>query len=66
MFLKPASRRVVRVETDEPLALGAFLGASMRQAVFQALTSSFSFCASATTFCATCVGTSSYRAKAMW
>ena len=59
MFRQPARSLVVRVEPGLPLSIGAFLGAAMRQPVLQTLTSSFSFSASAMTFCATCVGTSS-------
>ena len=65
-LLQPAGRRVVRVEADLPLVLRALLRAAMREPMPQALTSSFSFCASAITFCATCDGTSSYRANDMW
>jgi hypothetical protein len=65
-LLQPAGRRVVRVEADLPLALGALLSAAMGEAMPQALTSSFSFSASAITFCATCDGTSSYRVNDMW
>jgi hypothetical protein len=59
MLGKPPCRLVVRVEADVSLALGSLLCPAMRQAVPQTLTSSFSFWASAITFCATCVGTSS-------
>jgi hypothetical protein len=56
---QPAGGRVVRVEADLALALGALLCPAMGQPVLQALTSSFSFSASAMTFWATWVGTSS-------
>ena len=59
MLGEPARRVVVRLESDLTLALPALLRASLRQPMPQALTSSFSFCASAMTFWATCVGTSS-------
>jgi hypothetical protein len=56
---EPAAGVVVRVEPGLTLPLGALLRAAMRQPVSQTLASSFSFCASAMTFWATCVGTSS-------
>jgi hypothetical protein len=56
---KPARRVVLRVEPHLALSLSALLGATVGQAMLQALTSSSSFCASAMTFWATCVGTSS-------
>jgi hypothetical protein len=59
MFRQPARSLVVRVEPGLPLSLGAFLGSAMRQPVLQTLTSSFSLSASAMTFWATWVGTSS-------
>jgi hypothetical protein len=56
---EPPSRIVVGFEPDLTLALRALLRSAMRQPMLQALTSSFSFCASAMTFWATCDGTSS-------
>jgi hypothetical protein len=63
---EPAGRRVVRLEAGLALALGPLLRSALGQPMLQTLASSCSFCASATTFWATCVGTSSYRAKDMW
>jgi hypothetical protein len=63
---EPPCRLVVGIEVDLSLTLGSLLRSALRQAVPQTLTSSFSFWASAITFCATCVGTSSYRANDMW
>jgi hypothetical protein len=56
---EPAGGFVVRVEADPALALGSLLRAAMGQPVPQTFASSSSFCASAMTFWATCVGTSS-------
>jgi hypothetical protein len=56
---QPAGGLVVGVETDPALPVPPLLGSSVREPVSQALTSSFSFCASAITFWATCDGTSS-------
>jgi hypothetical protein len=56
---EPARRVIFGVEPDLALALSALLSAAMREPMLQALTSSFSFCASAMTFWATCEGTSS-------
>jgi hypothetical protein len=63
---KPARRLVVGIEPDLSLALGALLRTAMGEAMLQTFASSFSFCASAITFWATCDGTSSYRANDMW
>jgi hypothetical protein len=59
VLFEPAGRRVVRVEASLALALGSLLRPAMGQPVLQALTSSFSFSASAMTFWATWAGTSS-------
>lgn len=59
MLREPAGRLVVRVEPDLPLPVAALLRPAVRKPVAQALTSSFSFAASAMTFWATCAGTSS-------
>jgi hypothetical protein len=56
---EPACSLVLWVEADLALSLGALLSAAMGQAVLQTFASSFSFCASAMTFWATCAGTSS-------
>jgi hypothetical protein len=56
---EPAGRLVVRVEPDLALLLRPLLRPSGREPVPQAWASSFSFCASAITFWATCDGTSS-------
>jgi hypothetical protein len=56
---EPPGRLVVRVEPDLALSLRPLLRPSVREAVPQACASSFSFCASAITFWATCEGTSS-------
>jgi hypothetical protein len=56
---QPAARLVVGVEPDLALPVRPLLRSSVREPVSQALTSSFSFCASAITFWATCDGTSS-------
>jgi hypothetical protein len=56
---EPAGGLVVRVEARFALALAPLPDAPFGQPVPQALTSSFSFCASATSFWATCDGTSS-------
>jgi hypothetical protein len=63
---QPPRRLVVRIEADLPLSLAALLGGELAPTELQTLTSSCSFWASAMTFCATCEGTSSYRAKCMW
>ena len=59
MLGEPARGVVVGLEPDLTLTLRTLLRASLREAMPQAFTSSFSFCASAMTFCATCDGTSS-------
>jgi hypothetical protein len=59
VFREPAGSLVVGIEADLSFALGALLRAAVGQAMLQTLTSSFSFCASAMTFWATCDGTSS-------
>jgi hypothetical protein len=56
---QPARGFVIRVEADLALTLCSLLRAPMRQAMLQTFASSFSFCASAMTFWATWVGTSS-------
>jgi hypothetical protein len=56
---QPAGGLVVRVETGLALELAAPFRRLLGAAKPQTLTSSFSFCASAMTFWATCVGTSS-------
>jgi hypothetical protein len=56
---EPACGFVVRVEAELSLALRSLLGSAMGQAMLQTFASSFSFWASAMTFWATCVGTSS-------
>jgi hypothetical protein len=56
---EPARRLVVGFEPDLPLPLAALLRSPLGEPVPQALTSSFSFWASAITFWATCDGTSS-------
>jgi hypothetical protein len=63
---EPARRLVVGIEADLTLAFGSLLRAALGEAALQTFASSFSFCASAITFCATCDGTSSYRANDMW
>ena len=57
---------VFGIRADFAFSLAAPLRRLLGPAKPQTLTSSFSFSASAMTFCATCVGTSSYRAKCMW
>ena len=59
MLGEPARRFVVGIDPDLALPLGALLRATVSQPVFQTFASSSSFCASAITFWATCVGTSS-------
>ena len=59
MLGQPAPGLVVRLQTGQPLPLRALLRAAVGEAMPQALTSSFSFSASAMTFWATWVGTSS-------
>jgi hypothetical protein len=59
MLGEPAASLVVGLEADEPLSLASLLRAAVRQPMLQTFASSCSFCASATTFWATCVGTSS-------
>jgi hypothetical protein len=56
---EPSRGLVVRVKPDVALAFGALLRSAAGQPMPQTLTSSFSFSASAITFCATCAGTSS-------
>jgi hypothetical protein len=56
---EPAPRVVVRIEADLTLARGSLLRAPMGEAMLQTFASSCSFCASAMTFCATWLGTSS-------
>ena len=59
MLREPAGRLVVGLKPDLTLSLSALLHPAVREPVPQAVTSSFSFCASAMTFWATCDGTSS-------
>ena len=59
MLGEPACSLVLRIEADLTLSLGPLLRAAVREPVLQTLASSFSFCASAMTFWATCAGTSS-------
>ena len=59
MLGQPTRGLVIGVEAELALALGALLRSAMGQAMPQTFASSFSFCASAMTFWATCVGTSS-------
>jgi hypothetical protein len=66
MFGEPARGLVVGIEADLSFALGSLLRAALGEAMLQTFASSFSFCASAMTFWATCDGTSSYRANDMW
>jgi hypothetical protein len=56
---EPPRRLVVGIETDLSFALGALLRAALGEAILQTFASSFSFCASAMTFWATCAGISS-------
>jgi hypothetical protein len=56
---QPAPSLVIRIQTSQPLPLPALLRAAVGEAMPQALTSSFSFSASAMTFWATWLGTSS-------
>ena len=59
MLGEPAAGVVVRVEADLTLPLSALLCSAVGEAMPQTFASSCSFCASAMTFWATCVGTSS-------
>jgi hypothetical protein len=56
---EPLGGFIVWIHAGLPLALGALPRPALCQPEPQALTSSFSFCASATSFWATCDGTSS-------
>jgi hypothetical protein len=56
---EPACGFVVGIEPELALALRSLLGSAMGRAMLQTFASSFSFWASAMTFWATCVGTSS-------
>jgi hypothetical protein len=59
VLVEPAAGLVVRIQPREPFPVGPLLGPAMRQPMLQTFASSCSFCASAMTFWATCVGTSS-------
>jgi hypothetical protein len=59
MLGEPAPRLVLGIEADLTLALGSLLRAPLGEAMVQTFASSCSFCASAMTFCATWLGTSS-------